>query len=146
MADAFPAPRTGSLATAPPPLTVPAFFSARFFMMILNDLSEAGRLDGASEFRIFAQLILSLAKPALTTVALLTFIGSWHEFLQPLIYLNSEAKYTVSLGLRQFLGQYGTRWGMLMAAATITTLPILLLFFFAQRTFVSGISTTGLKG
>jgi multiple sugar transport system permease protein len=136
------------------PLTVPAFFGApffifllrQFFMTIPNDLSEAGRLDGASEFRIFAQLILPLAKPALATVALLTFIGSWNEFLQPLIYLNSEAKYTISLGLQQFLGQYGTRWGMLMSAATIATVPILVLFFFAQRTFVSGISTTGLKG
>jgi multiple sugar transport system permease protein len=136
------------------PLTVPAFFGVpfyifllrQFFMTIPNDLSDAARLDGASEFRIWWQVILPLTKTALITVALLTFIGSWNEFLQPLIYLNDESRYTISLGLQQFLGQYATRWGMLMAGATIATLPILVLYFFAQRTFVSGISTTGIKG
>lgn len=136
------------------PLTVPSFFGVpffifllrQFFMTIPNDLSDAARLDGASEFRIWWQVILPLTKTALITVALLTFIGSWNEFLQPLIYLNDESQYTISLGLQQFLGQYTTRWGMLMAGATIATLPILVLYFFAQRTFESGISTTGIKG
>ncbi len=136
------------------PLIVPAFFGNAFFIFLLrqffltipHELSDAARIDGCSEFRIFWQVIVPLAKPALATVALFTFMGSWNDFLGPLIYLNDESMYTISLGLQQFTGQYGTRWGMLMAASTVATLPIIILFFFTQKTFIQGISTTGLKG
>jgi multiple sugar transport system permease protein len=73
-------------------------------------------------------------------------MNNWNDFMGPLIYLSDEKMYTVSLGLQQFIGQYGTRWGMLMAASTVATLPIIILFFFAQKTFIQGISTTGIKG
>ncbi|MBO7743710.1 carbohydrate ABC transporter permease [Paenibacillus sp. MWE-103] len=136
------------------PLIIPAFFGGAFFIFLLrqffltipHELSEAAKIDGCSEFRTFWQIILPLAKPALATVALFTFINNWNDFMGPLIYLSDETKFTVSLGLQQFIGQYGTRWGMLMAASTVATLPIIVLFFFAQRTFIQGISTTGIKG
>lgn len=136
------------------PLIVPAFLGAAFFIFLLRqffltipqELSEAAKIDGCSEFRTFWQIILPLARPALATVALFTFMNHWNDFMGPLIYLSDEKMYTVSLGLQQFIGQYGTRWGMLMAASTVATLPIIILFFFAQKTFIQGISTTGIKG
>lgn len=136
------------------PLIIPAFFGNAFFIFLLrqflltipHELSEAARIDGCSELRIFGQVIMPLTKPALATVALFTFMNSWNDFLGPLIYLNDETMYTISLGLQQFTGQYGTRWGMLMAASTVATLPITILFFLAQKTFIQGISTTGIKG
>jgi multiple sugar transport system permease protein len=137
------------------PLIVPAFFGAnaffifllrQFFLTIPYELSDAAKIDGCSEFRIFWQIVLPLAKPALATVGLFTFMNTWNDFLGPLIYLNDESKYTIALGLQQFIGQYGTQWGMLMAASTVATLPIIIIFFFTQKTFIQGISTTGIKG
>jgi multiple sugar transport system permease protein len=136
------------------PLIIPSFFGGAFFIFLLrqffltipHELSEAAKIDGCSEFRIFWQIIVPLARPALATVALFTFMNSWNDFMGPLIYLNDETMYTVSLGLQQFIGQYGTRWGMLMAASTVATLPIIILFFFAQKTFIQGVATTGIKG
>jgi multiple sugar transport system permease protein len=136
------------------PLIIPSFFGGAFFIFLLrqffltipHELSEASKIDGCSEFRIFWQIIVPLARPALATVALFTFMNSWNDFMGPLIYLNDETMYTVSLGLQQFIGQYGTRWGMLMAASTVATLPIIILFFFAQKTFIQGVATTGIKG
>jgi multiple sugar transport system permease protein len=136
------------------PLIIPSFFGGAFFIFLLrqffltipHELTEAAKIDGCSEFRIFWQVILPLARPALATVALFTFMNTWNDFLGPLIYLNDDTMYTVSLGLQQFIGQYGTRWGMLMAASTVATLPIIILFFFAQKTFIQGVSTTGIKG
>ncbi|MET3847515.1 carbohydrate ABC transporter permease [Paenibacillus sp. OAE614] len=136
------------------PLIIPAFLGGAFFIFLLRqffltipqELSEAAKIDGCSEFRTFWQIILPLARPAFATVALFTFMNNWNDFMGPLIYLSDEKMYTVSLGLQQFIGQYGTRWGMLMAASTVATLPIIILFFFAQKTFIQGISTTGIKG
>ncbi|MBW7453028.1 carbohydrate ABC transporter permease [Paenibacillus sepulcri] len=136
------------------PLIIPSFFGGAFFIFLLrqffltipHELTEAAKIDGCSEFRIFWQVILPLARPALATVALFTFMNTWNDFLGPLIYLNDDSMYTVSLGLQQFIGQYGTRWGMLMAASTVAALPIIILFFFAQKTFIQGVSTTGIKG
>ncbi|MCX8053578.1 MAG: carbohydrate ABC transporter permease [Armatimonadetes bacterium] len=135
------------------PLTVPAFFGnafyifllRQFFMTIPIELSEAARLDGCSEFDIYRRIILPLSKPALATVGLWTFMGAWNDFVGPLIYLVDESKYTLSLGLAMFLGQYGSEYGMLMAVSTVVTIPIIILFFFTQRTFIQGITLTGLK-
>lgn len=136
------------------PLILPAFLGGgafniflcrQFFMTIPHELSEAARMDGCSELRIYWQIILPLAKPVLATVSLFTFLGVWNDFLGPLIYLNSLDQFTVSIGLRQFQFEYGARYDYMMAASTVTTLPIILLFFFAQRTFIQGITLTGIK-
>lgn len=138
----------------PNPLTIPAltanafhvFLLRQFFMTIPQELSQAAKIDGASEFQIYWRLILPLAKPALAVVALFTFIGSWNDFLGPLIYLTKKETFTLSLGLYGFLTRSGNQWGLLMAAVTIMISPIILLFFLAQRTFIEGITLTGIKG
>jgi multiple sugar transport system permease protein len=89
--------------------------------------------------------VLPLSRPALATVGLFTFISHWNDFLGPLLYLNDERTYTLSMGLQRFVSQHGAEWSLLMAAATVMTVPIIVLFFFAQRTFIQGISTTGIK-
>jgi multiple sugar transport system permease protein len=136
------------------PLIVPSFFAAPFYVFMLRqffltipmDLSEAARIDGCSELAIYRRIILPLAKPALAIVALFTFVTVWNDFLGPLIYLSSESQYTLSLGLQQFVSQHSAEWQKLMAASTIMILPVIVIFFFAQRTFIEGISLTGLKG
>lgn len=139
------------------PLIVPAYFGGlplfiflmrQFFMSIPRELDDAARIDGCSEFGIFWRILLPLAKPALATVAVFEFMHTWNDFLMPLIVLNSSDKYTLSLGLARFLGGFigETPWHLLMAAATLVALPPVLLFFFAQKYFVQGIVTTGLKG
>lgn len=136
------------------PLIVPHFFGnalyifllRQFFMTIPRELSEAARMDGASEFRIYWSIIMPLARPALATVAIFEFIARWRDYLGPLIYLSDQKKYVLSLGLYQYSSQYGREWGLLMAASVLITLPIILLFFFLQKTFVQGISLTGIKG
>ena len=136
------------------PLTVPAFLGnaffifllRQFFMSIPNDLTDAAKLDGCSEFGVYRQVILPLSVPALATVGLFTFMNTWNDYLGPLIYLFDERNYTLSLGLAMFLGQYGSYWGYLMAVSTVVTIPIVILFFFTQRTFIQGITLTGMKG
>ncbi len=142
------------------PLTVPHFFGnaffifllRQFFMSIPRELSDAARVDGANEFVILWRIILPLAKPALAVVALFTLLNTWNDYFGPLIYLNQEANYTLALGinrLRGALDEVGARelgYPYLMAVSTIVTLPILIAFFFAQRTFIEGISLTGIKG
>jgi multiple sugar transport system permease protein len=136
------------------PLILPQFFGfalyiflmRQFFMTIPQELSEAARIDGANEFRIFWSVILPLAKPALATVAVFQFIRSWTDYLNPLIYLNDQKLYTLQLGLYQYSSQYGREWGLLMAAAVLITLPIIIIFFFTQRTFVQGVTLSGIKG
>jgi multiple sugar transport system permease protein len=136
------------------PLTVPAFLGNAFFIFLLRqffmtvpqDLTEAARLDGCTEFQIFRMVILPLAKPALATVGLFTFMNTWNDFLGPLIYLFDESRYTLSLGLQMFLGQYGNYFGRLMAVSTLVVIPIVVLFFFTQKTFIQGITMTGMKG
>lgn len=136
------------------PLIIPTFFGSafnifllrQFFMTIPKELSEAGRIDGANEFVIFWRIILPLAKAALATVALFQFIYAWNDFLGPLIYLNDQSLYTISLGLQAYVSSYGTQWGLLMAASTVATLPIIILFFLTQKTFIQGITLGGVKG
>jgi multiple sugar transport system permease protein len=136
------------------PLTWPAFTGAAFYIFLLRqfymtipvELSEAAKMDGAGEFRIFWQVMVPLTRPAMATVALFTFLGTWTDFLGPLIYLSREDQYTISLGLRGFLNRFGANWELLMAGTTITVLPIVILFFLTQRTFIQGITLTGIKG
>jgi multiple sugar transport system permease protein len=136
------------------PLIVPAFFGNAFYMFLLRqffltiprELGEAVRVDGGSELTIFARVVIPLSTPALAVVALFTFINSWNDFLGPLVYLRSQSKYTLSIGLSTFLGQYGSQWSWLMAASALVFIPIVILFFFTQRTFIQGITFTGSKG
>jgi multiple sugar transport system permease protein len=136
------------------PLIVPAFFGSpfyifllrQFFLTIPGELSDAARIDGCGELGIFWRVVLPLSSPALATVALFTFIGAWLDFLGPLVYLHDERQYTLALGLQAFLGRHGAEWNYLMAASTVVTLPLVAVFFLAQRTFVRGITLTGMKG
>ena len=136
------------------PLTIPALFGdafsifllRQFYMTIPQELSEAARIDGASEYAIYWRIILRLAKPALATVALFTFMANWNDLLGPLIYLSDKKTYTLALGMNGFFSRAGTEWALLMAASTVMILPIILLFFFAQRTFIEGVTLTGIKG
>lgn len=135
------------------PLILPAFLGSPFFIFLLRQfflgipvsLVEAARIDGCNEWGIYWRVILPLALPALATVVLFSFIWAWTDFLTPLIYLQDQEMFTLSLGLQQFQESHSMQWGMLMAASTLMTLPMILLFFFAQKTFVQGIVTTGLK-
>lgn len=136
------------------PLIVPAFFGApffiflfrQFFMSLPEELSESARIEGASEWQIFWKLILPLSKPAIAVCALFAFLGTWNDFLNPLLYLSDPNKYTIAYGLQQFSSEHMTLYAQLMAATTIFTVPIILLFFLTQRTFIQGIATTGGKG
>jgi multiple sugar transport system permease protein len=137
------------------PLWVPAFFGSAFSIFLLRqffrtipmELSEAARIDGCSEWRTFTDIILPLARPALAVIALFTFLGTWNDFLGPLIYLSDQETFTLSLGLQAYQSQHGgTQWNLLMAAATIVIVPVIAVFFFAQKAFIQGIATSGLKG
>ena len=138
------------------PLVVPTFFGdayfifmlRQFFLTIPQELSDAARVDGCAELGIFLRIIVPLSKPALAVVGLFQFMWAWNDYLGPLIYLNEEAKYTIALGLQQFRSTFSYQlvWPYLMAASTSTIIPIILLFFFTQRTFVEGITVTGIKG
>jgi multiple sugar transport system permease protein len=136
------------------PLIMPSFFGSAFYIFLLRqffltlpqELSDAARIDGCSEWGIFSRIILPLARPAVATVALFTFIGGWLDYLGPLVYLHDESQYTLALGLSAFLGRHGAEWHLLMAASTVVTLPMVIVFFLAQKTFVKGIALTGMKG
>lgn len=123
------------------------FLLRQFFLTIPKDLSDAARIDGCSEWRIFWQIILPLSRPSLMVVGLFQFMGTWNDFLGPLIYLTSQKDFTLALGLQFFQSQHGgTQWHYLMAASTLVVLPVIVLFFFTQKTFIEGISMTGIKG
>jgi multiple sugar transport system permease protein len=136
------------------PLVVPAFFGnvvyvfllRQFMMTIPNELSDAARIDGANEFGIFRRIVLPLLKPALASVALFTFVATYRDFLGPLIYLTDETQWTISLGLKMFQNMYGLQWQLMMAASALTMIPMIILFFLTQRTFIEGIALTGIKG
>lgn len=136
------------------PLIVPHFLGSAFYIFLLRqffltipqELSDAAKVDGASDLTIYRIIMLPLSKPALITVGLFTFIGAWNDFLGPLLYLNDDSKYTLSLGLQQFVGQHGQEWQLLMAAATVMVMPIITVFLVAQKAFVKGIALTGIRG
>ena len=136
------------------PLTAPAFLGSpfyifllrQFFMTIPPDFEDAAVIDGANTLQILWQVILPLSLPALATVAIFTFQASWNDFLSPLIYLQKPDLYTVTLGLQFFRSTYTTNWAYLMAASMVTTAPVIVVFFVAQRYFIEGITLTGVKG
>lgn len=142
------------------PLTVPSWFGIpyfifllrQFFMTVPQDLSDAAKIDGCSELRTLVSIMIPLAKPALAVVGLFRIMWAWNDYVGPLIYLNDEAKYPLALGLQHLrdagVGVLEMRlvWPYLMAASTVTILPIVLMYFFTQRTFIEGIALTGVKG
>ncbi len=135
------------------PLILPSWFGyafsifmfRQFFRTIPIELVEASRIDGCSEPRIWAQVVMPLAKPALAALILFEFMWTWNDFLAPLLYLSKEANWTLALGLLQFRSQRQTEWELLMAASTLMVLPAIVLYFFGQKTFIQGIATTGFK-
>lgn len=137
------------------PLIVPHFFGNAFFIFLLRqfflgiprELSDSAVIDGASDLHILWSIILPLSKPVLSVVALFAFLGSWNDFLSPLIYLNDKDLFTIPLGLALMRSSYGlSRFSLIMAATSLFVIPVIILFFFAQRTFIQGITFTGLKG
>lgn len=136
------------------PLWIGSFFAApfnvfllrQFFLTIPNDLEDAAKIDGCSYLRIYWTIMLPLVKPALAALTILAFMGSWNNFMGPLIYLSSPSKMTLAYALRLFQSSHSAENGMMMAAATMVMLPVLIVFFFTQRYFIQGITLTGMKG
>ncbi len=122
------------------------FLCRQFFLTLPLELDDAAKIDGAGYFTIYWRIILPLSKPVLASVGVFSFLYRWNDFLHPVIYLTDQQKYTLSLGLALFRDYSGIQWHWLMAASIMTMLPCLVVFFVAQRLFVSGIATTGLKG
>ncbi|MBV7330812.1 carbohydrate ABC transporter permease [Chloroflexi bacterium TSY] len=137
------------------PLIVPAFFGGsafnifllrQYFMTISPELDDAAIIDGCSKLGVFWRIILPLSKPALMTVVIFIIQNRWQSFLVPLIYIFDQKKYTLALGLRLFQDQYHTEWELMMAAATVSMMPVLVIFYFGQRYFIQGVVFTGVKG
>ena len=137
------------------PLWVATWFGSAFFIFLLRqfflgipkDLLDAARIDGCSELEILWNVVAPLSRPVIAMVALFTFLGTWKDFLGPLIYLNHEKQYTLSLALQTFQSEHGgTPWHLLMAASTVFSLPLIILFFFAMKTFIRSVTMTGIKG
>jgi multiple sugar transport system permease protein len=121
------------------------FFLRQFFLSLPKDLEEAARIDGASEWRIYWRVVLPLARPALLTLGLFHFQYNWNDLLWPLIMTSDSSRATLPAGLSLFMGQHVTQYGLLMAGAVLSLLPVILLFLLIQRSFVQGIATTGIK-
>lgn len=122
------------------------FLLRQFYLSIPEELSEAARIDGLSEYGIYFKIIMPLSKPALATLTIFTFVNTWNDYLGPMIYLSSTNLKTIQLGLRMFITQYDANYGLIMAASVTSVIPILIVFFLTQRFFIEGIATSGLKG
>lgn len=122
------------------------FLMRQFFLTIPKDLEDAARIDGCTPFGIYFRIFLPLSKPALATLGIFTLMGSWNDFIRPLVFINSISKMTLPLGLSAMQGLYSTNWPVLMAATVVSLLPILIAFFLAQEYFVRGVTLSGLKG
>jgi multiple sugar transport system permease protein len=122
------------------------FLMKQFYETIPEELSEAARIDGLSEYGIYWRIILPLSKPAVASLSLLTFVGTWNDYLGPLIYLRKPDLWTIQLGLRTFISQYNAEYALIMAGSVLSVLPIAIVFMLGQRYFVEGITSTGLKG
>ena len=122
------------------------FMMRQFYQGIPDELCEAARIDGMNEYQIWAKIMLPLSKPALSTLTIFTFVNTWNDFLGPLIYLKTEAKKTLPLGLKMFLSQYSSEYGLIMAASVLSLIPVLIVFLALQQYFVEGIAATGVKG
>jgi multiple sugar transport system permease protein len=136
------------------PLIAPAYLGSAFgifllrqyFMTLPRELNDAAKIDGCSHFGIYWRIVMPLSKPVLATLALLSFMGSWNDLLGPIIYLYEEQLFTLPLALTRFRGMYYTEWAYMMAGATVSLMPILLVFLFTQQYFVRGVVLSGLKG
>ncbi len=122
------------------------FMMKQFYEDIPDSLCEAARIDGMSEYRIYSSIMLPLSKPALSTLTIFTFVNTWNDYLGPLIYLKTETKKTIQLGLKMFIGQFAAEYGLIMAGSIITLIPVLIVFLSLQKYFVEGVASTGLKG
>lgn len=131
----------GSLVT---PFAV--FLFRQFFLSLPREMEEAAWLDGCSRLRVLFSIVLPLARPALATVAVLTFLTAWNDLSWPLIAINHDTQYTLQLGLTTFQGQHHTKWSAVMAGNVITVLPVLIAFLLAQKTFVQSLTSSGIKG
>lgn len=122
------------------------FMMKQFYEGIPSELCEAARVDGMSEYRIYAKIMLPLSKPALSTLVIFTFVNTWNDYLGPLIYLKTESKKTIQLGLKMFIGQYSSEYGLIMAGSVLSLIPVIVVFLCLQKYFVEGVASTGLKG
>ncbi len=122
------------------------FLMRQFYMNVPNELCDAARIDGLSEYGIYGRIMLPLSKPALATLTIFSFVFVWNDFMGPLIYLSSDKKKTIQLGLRLFIQQYGADYAHIMAASLVAMIPVIILFIAFQRFYVQGIATSGLKG
>lgn len=122
------------------------FLMKQFYEGIPSELCEAARIDGMSEYKIYAKIMLPLSKPALSTLTIFTFVNTWNDYLGPLIYLKTENKKTIQLGLKMFIGQYSAEYGLIMAGSVVSLIPVIIVFLCLQKYFVEGVASTGLKG
>lgn len=122
------------------------FLMRQFYMGIPDSLCEAARIDGMSEYGIYAKIMLPLSKPAISTLTIFTFVNTWNDYLGPLIYLKTEQKKTIQLGLKMFIGQYSSEYGLIMAGSVLSLIPVLIVFLCLQKYFVEGVANTGVKG
>lgn len=122
------------------------FMMKQFYSSVPDSLCEAARIDGMNEYQIYSRIMLPLSKPALSTLTIFTFVNTWNDYLGPLIYLKSPEKKTIQLGLKMFIGQYSSEYGLIMAGSVLSLIPVLLIFILLQKHFVQGIASTGLKG
>ncbi len=122
------------------------FMMKQFYDGIPSELCEAARIDGMSEYKIYAKIMLPLSKPSLSTLTIFTFVNTWNDYLGPLIYLRSEEKKTIQLGLKMFIGQYSSEYGLIMAGSVLSLIPVIIVFLCLQKYFVEGVAATGLKG
>ena len=122
------------------------FLMKQFYDGIPDELCEAARIDGLSEYGIWWRIMLPLSKPSLATLTIFTFVNTWNDFLGPLLYLHTDSKKTLQLGLRMFIGQYSAEYGLIMAASVVALIPVLIVFLALQKYFVQGIASSGLKG
>lgn len=122
------------------------FMMRQFYQGIPDELCEAARIDGMSEYKIYGKIMLPLSKPALSTLTIFTFVNTWNDFLGPMIYLKTQSKKTLQIGLRMFISQYSSEYGLIMAGSVISLIPVLIIFLSLQKYFVEGIASTGIKG
>ncbi len=122
------------------------FMMRQFYEGIPDSLCEAARIDGMSEYQIYFRIMLPLSKPAISTLVIFTFVNTWNDFLGPLIYLTTESKKTLQIGLRMFISQYSAEYGLIMAASVLSLIPVLIMFLSLQKYFVEGIASSGVKG
>lgn len=122
------------------------FLMRQAFISIPNELLEAARIDGMSEYGIFAKIALPLSKASATTLVIFSFVTIWNDYMGPMLYFNTESKKTIQLSIKMFMGQYSTEWGLIMAVSVMALIPVFIIFLIGQKQFVQGIASSGIKG